>query len=303
MLVLRSEDVLARVDPAHGAEVLDLVDLHSGRQLLGRPPFGSARPLAGDLDEEPWTASWRGGWQGCLPNAGTACTVDGTRHGFHGRASNDPWRVVAADETSCTVRWEGHGLRAERRIEAGDGLGVATKVTALAAGAPLIALEHLALGLELTQPGVSLNLPAGRASELDEELGPVGEAPDAPDWPEIGLANGGVERGERYGLDTDRARVFVVRDVAEGRAVIRNSARDQAVEVTWTADVLPHLIVWHEARGSGGVWRNATEVLCLEPCSVAHLRGLAAALEAGQAVRLEDGAELSWTMRVKCHLT
>jgi hypothetical protein len=299
VLVLRSEDVMARVDPAHGAEVLDLVDLRSGRQLLGRPPFGSEPPLGGDLDEERWTASWRGGWQGCLPNAGTACTVDGERHGFHGRASNDPWRVVAADETSCTARWEGHGLRAERHIEAGGGLTVATEVTALVTGAPLIALEHLALGLELIEPRVDLELPAGRASELDEQLGPVVETSNAPEWPEVGLADGGVERGERFGLDTTRARVFVVRDVAEGRAVIRNSERDQAVEVTWSAGVLPHLIVWHEARGSGGVWRNATEVLCLEPCSVAHLVGLAAALEAGQGVRLEKGAELSWIMRVR----
>ena len=299
MLVLRSEDVLARVDPAHGAEVLDLVDLRSGRQLLGRPPFGSEPPRAGDLDEELWTAAWRGGWQGCLPNAGGACTADGVRHGFHGRASNDPWRVAAADETSCTVRWEGHGLRAERHIEAGRGLSVATTVTALTVGAPLIALEHLALGLELIEPGVELALPAGRASELDEQLGPVREPPGACDWPEIGLADGGVERGERFALDSTRARVFVVRDVAEGRVVVSNSGRDQAVEVTWSAGVLPHLIVWHEARGSGGVWRNSTEVLCLEPCSVAHLLGLAAALEAGQAVRLEEGAGLSWTMSVR----
>jgi hypothetical protein len=94
VLVLRSDDVLARVDPGHGAEVLDLVDLRSGRQLLGRPPFGSEPPAPGDLDERAWTAAWRGGWQGCLPNAGSACTVDGVRHGFHGRASNDPWTLL-----------------------------------------------------------------------------------------------------------------------------------------------------------------------------------------------------------------
>jgi galactose mutarotase-like enzyme len=300
MLVLSSDDVMARIDPRHGAEVLDLVDLHSGRQLLGRPPFGAEPPVPGDLDEDPWTAAWRGGWQGCLPNAGSACDVNGTRHGFHGRASNDPWQVEAADATGCAASWEGHGLRAERRIEAaGGGLGITTRVTALEEGTPMVALEHLSLGLELIEPGVEITLPAGRASELDEQLGPASPPQDAPKWPEIALAGGARERGDRFALAETRARVYVVRDVPEGRALVRNAGRDQAVEITWSADVLPHLLVWHEARGSGGVWRNATEVLCIEPCSVPHLLGLESALEAGQAHLLPEGDELSWTMTVR----
>jgi hypothetical protein len=300
VLVLRSDDVLARVDPSHGAEVLDLVDLRTGRQLLGRPPFGAERPAPGDLDEGTWTAAWRGGWQGCLPNAGTACAVNGTPHGFHGRASNDPWMVEEADVTRCLVRWEGHALRAQRRIEAiGGALGITTHVTALKGDTPMIALEHLALGLELIEPGVDIAFPAGRASELDERLGPAHPLADAPVWPEIGLGGGGTERGDRYELGETRARVYVVRDVLEGRALVRNTGREQAVEVTWSADALPHLLVWHEARGSGGVWRNATEVLCIEPCSVPHLLGLAAAIESGQAHRLAEGAELAWTMTVR----
>jgi galactose mutarotase-like enzyme len=300
VLVLSSDEVLARVDPGHGAEVLELVDLRSGRQLLGHPPFGAELPAQGDLDEGPWTAAWRGGWQGCLPNAGTACDVNGTRHGFHGRASNDPWKVEEAEDARCVVSWAGHGLRAERRIEAaGGGLGITTRVTALEGGTPIVALEHLALGLELIEPGVEIALPVGRASELDEQLGPALPPDHAPEWPEIALAGGGRERGDRFDLAETRARVYVVREVPEGRALVRNTGRDQAVEITWSADALPHLLVWHEARGSGDVWRNATELLCIEPCSVPHLLGLGAALEAGQAVTLGAGEELSWTMTVR----
>jgi hypothetical protein len=300
VLVLRSDDILARVDPSHGAEVLELVDLRRGRQLLGRPPFGTESPAPGDLDEDTWTAGWRGGWQGCLPNAGTACAVNGTRHGFHGRASNDPWIIEEADLTRCVVRWEGHALRVQRRIEAvGGALRITTHVTALKGDTPMIALEHLALGLELIEPGVEITLPPGRASELDERLGPAHPPADAPKWPEIRLSAGGSERGDRFGLGQTRARVYVVREVPEGRALVRNTGRDQAIEVTWSADALPHLLVWHEARGSGGVWRNATEVLCIEPCSVPHLLGLAAAIESGQACRLAEGAGLSWTMNVR----
>ncbi|HYM57721.1 MAG TPA: hypothetical protein VES79_07130, partial [Solirubrobacteraceae bacterium] len=212
MLILRSDELLVRVDPSHGAEVLDLVELGSGRQLLGRPPFGSEAPAPGDLDEDPWTAAWRGGWQGCLPNAGTACEVDAIRHGFHGRASNDPWVVVEAGERDCGVRWEGHGLAAERRMEVSNALTITTEVTALDQGAPLVALEHLSLGLELIEPRVELELPAGPASELDDSLGPATPAEDAPRWPEIALAGGGTERGERWALEEQRGRVYVVRD-------------------------------------------------------------------------------------------
>ena len=279
--------------------MLDLVELRSGRQLLGRPPFGSDAPAPGDLGEDPWTAAWRGGWQGCLPNAGTACDVDGAGHGFHGRASNDPWMVVEAGERDCGVRWEGHGLAAERRMEVSNALTITTELTALDEGAPLVALEHLSLGLELIEPRVELELPAGPASELDEALGPATPLADAPAWPQIALAGGGTERGERWALEKQRGRVYVVRDVPEGRAAVRNPVRGHGVEIEWAAEALPHLLVWHEARATGGVWRNATEVLCIEPCSVPHLLGLQAALDAGQARRLARGETMSWAMTVR----
>ena len=70
MITLQSPELLVRLDPAHGGEMLDLIDLSSGRQLLGRPPFGCEPILDGDLDEDRWTQSYRGGWQTLSPNAG-----------------------------------------------------------------------------------------------------------------------------------------------------------------------------------------------------------------------------------------
>ena len=43
MIVLQSNELLVRVDPAHGAEILDLVNPRTGTQYLGRPPFASLR--------------------------------------------------------------------------------------------------------------------------------------------------------------------------------------------------------------------------------------------------------------------
>lgn len=55
MIALRSDGVLVRLDPRHGGEILGLVDLGTGRQLLGLPPFPSLEPRSGALDEDAWT--------------------------------------------------------------------------------------------------------------------------------------------------------------------------------------------------------------------------------------------------------
>jgi len=147
MLVLQSERLLVRVDARHGGELLDLVDLATGRQLLGRPPFASAERLGGDLDEETWTERYRGGWQLVTPNAGNPCDVGDEHHGFHGRASNDPWDVVEADGMHAVLGWQGHGLEVTRRVALdGDALVVEPEWRALAPNVPLVAVDGHPIG-------------------------------------------------------------------------------------------------------------------------------------------------------------
>ena len=300
MIVLRSPELLVRLDPCHRGEILDLVDLASGRQLLGRPPFGSTEPVAGDLDEETWTAAYRGGWQFLFPNAGNACVVDGERHGFHGRASNDPWEVVTAGESTATLRWRGHGLEVERRLALEDGsLAVWVEARALERAVPLVALEHVAIGLELLEPSVEIELPAGLAYELSETAGPVQPPPGAPRWPEVLLLDGSVERADRWALARERSRLLVVADLPEGRAVVRNGARGAGLELRWDAEFLRHLWLWHDVRVLGGILRGQAEILTIEPTSVPHSLGLAAAVEQGQARWLEPGETLRFWLTAR----
>ena len=297
MIVLRSPDVVVRADPGHGAEILDLVELRSGRQLLGRPPFGSTPPVAGDLDEATWTAAYRGGWQLLLPNAGNGCRVNGRAHGFHGRASNDPWAVEALDESSATLVWEGHGLRAERRLElVHGGLAVSVDLTAGGERVPVVAVEHVALGLELLDPEVLLELPDARAFELDEVKGPPVPPPDATPWPDVRLLDGSRERADRWPLARRRSRLFCAADLPVGRIVVRNAAHGHGIELTWDAEWLRHAWVWHETRTYGGPWRRHAELLVVEPASVPHPLGLAAAVEHGQARWLEPGERCGYTL-------
>ena len=205
-----------RIDPNHGGEILDLVDLATGRQLLGRPPFGSEPILGGDLDEDRWTASYRGGWQTVLPNAGNRC-VDATgHHGFHGRASNDPWSVVDTTATRATMSWQGHGLEVERTVALEDGAVRVSMRISSPQGASLVSLEHVSAGLELLEPDLELVLPPGFGYELSEQDGPLRPPQDAPRYPELLLLDGTTERADRWPIADRRSRLFVVAERARG---------------------------------------------------------------------------------------
>jgi hypothetical protein len=300
MILLRSEGLLVRLDPRHGGELLDLVHLPSGRQLLGRPPFSSAEPVPGDLDEDTWTAAYRGGWQMALPNAGNACEVGGEYHGFHGRASNDPWDVVNASDDAVHLRWEGHGIEARRKLSvAGDTLTVAVELRAVVGRVPLVCLEHLSVGLELLEPEVEIVVPPGRAYELSERTGPVEVPAEAPLWPDLLLLDGSRERADRWPLTTTRSRYLVVTNVPDQRAAVRNPSTGAGLELSWDGDLLRHVWIWHEARVYDGRWRGQAEILVIEPASVPHGLGLAAAIEAGQACWLEPGEVVAYRLSVR----
>ena len=293
MVNLASESVAIRIDPRHGGEVIDLVDLRSGRQLLGRPPFASDQPVSGELDETTWTRSYRGGWQLLVPNAGNPCVVDGIAHGFHGRASTDRWALGALTTDTAELSWTGHGLHVQRSFALqGDSVSVCSTVTAERTAA-LVWVEHIGLGIELLDPSVEIELPGGRAYEVNEQSGPATPPQDAASWPEARLLDGTLERADRALLTAARSRLLVVAQLPEGRIVVRNRERRQGIEIKWDAEWLPHLWMWHEVRTSGGPWRAHAETLVVEPASVPHTLGLKTAQEMGQAHRLEAGESAS----------
>ena len=289
LITLESPELLVRVDPDHGGEILDLVHLESGRQLLGRPPFGSEPILAGDLDEDRWTRSYRGGWQTVLPNAGNPCDNRTGHHGFHGRASNDPWAVVDRSGTHATLAWEGHDLEVERRVALEDGAVRVTMRITSPVGASLVSLEHISAGLELLEPQLELALPAGYGYELSEQDGPTTPPDAAPRFPELQLLDGTTERADRWPISEPRSRLFVVAELPEGWAVIRNGARGEALAMAWDVDWYRHCWVWHENRVTSGIWREAAETIVVEPTTVPHSLGLAVAEQEGQARRIEPG--------------
>jgi hypothetical protein len=290
MIVLRSSGVMARLDPAHGGEILDLIDVETGRQLLGRPPFASLPPVPMGHDEAVWVASYRGGWQLLTPNAGNACSVEGELHPFHGGASNAQWATLEEDVAAATLRWTDRGLQVTRRIVLdGRTLRAETEWLALRARVGLVAVEHIALGLELLAPSATIRLPGGVAFELSEAGDATSGADTDTRWPDVLLLDGSVERGDIFSLADANGRFFAVESVPEGWYEVVNDVTGQALRVEWDVASQAHLWVWREVRVSGGPWRRQGEILALEPASVPHSLGLARALVDGHAVVLEEG--------------
>jgi hypothetical protein len=290
LLVLRSERLLAIVDPRHGAEILELLDVERGRHILGHPGFAPIDAVPGDLDEETWIRSYRGGWQMIAPNTGNACIVNGDPHGFQGSSSTSPWRLNDADASTAVMAWSGHGLTFERRIElVDDRVDVTVVVDALEEETPLAVVEHVGFGVSLLDPAVELELPGGRTFEFSEETGPADPPDDAGAWPVARMLDGGERRCDRWSAAEPDFALISVADVAGGWAILTNVERDAGVELRWDVHMLPHLWIWHEERATLPLFRRATEMLALEPASTPHSLGLAEAIAHDQAHLVTPG--------------
>lgn len=263
MLELRSANLEVVIDPGHGAEIVSLIDRRTSTSLLAASPRGRSTLIQGELTLEEWEAGYRGGWQVLTPNAGDACQLEGEAHGFHGRASTDPWTLESIDDSSVRLAWKGHSLRVVRRVVVdGTTLSVETSwSTNSLSPVPMINVEHLALGPAFLSHDVRVSMPGTQpnASEIDLRA----DTP-ASDFRVVG--------------PFDKGLVEVVSEGDGPRAAIR-----------WDASELPYLWFWHENLVPDGVFGPSGRVLGLEPASVRSEAGLARAVESGQATWISAG--------------
>jgi hypothetical protein len=285
---LASDSVEAVFDPSRGAEIRSIADRRTGHELLFLAPWepASRDPAAAPLTADAWVSGYRGGWQELFPNAGNACEVDGRTYGFHGPSSVDAW---AWDGT--TFSYEHDGLRLERRPRLdGSTLRLEERLVNNASGPrPFVWVHHIAFGRGLLEPAVTIDAPVDVVEVLSEDEGELAAMTDRAvswsEWSSLSLA----EPAGRFGCARLR----------EGGYIIRNEHRGLAVRVGWDLGVWPYVWYWAEVRATvDAPWAGRAEVLALEPASVPHSLGLAAALEDGKASLLESGESLTAAIEV-----
>jgi len=281
--------VEAWVVPAEGGVLGRL--LIGGKDVLAVTPWvtgviPSEHPAS---TEREWVERWRGGWQLCFPSAGLADENSPWPQGFHGVASQAPWRIVRADDDHVCLEWrDEYSLTATRTWRLTDG-GVTVETVARndsQSNRPVVIAEHLVLGGDLLEPLIAdgaqleIALPTGTdLAMLDYSGHPLGEP--AP-WP------GQID--QRWSVvDRDTpARVAALVDVEPASVVIRGTHAE--VTVSWHG--LPHALLWEElARSTEAPWNGEVAALGIEPTSAAH--GMGTAIPSG-TITLGPGQSHSW---------
>jgi hypothetical protein len=278
------------VDPVHGAEVLELVHLPTGRRLLGRrPPFSTELPVAGDLPEDVWTASDRGGWRLAAPNAGTACRVGEGRARLPRACLERSVGGARGGAVERDLRVAGHGLAFVCTFELTGSASWLAFAWRRSSRLHSSSSSMSRWGSSSSSRGSrSTFLPGWRTSSA-RRTGHRSRRPVRRPGPTCYFSTARTSTANRWPLDRPRSRLLAVAGLSEGRARVRNARTGPTVDLTWDASWLRHLWIWHETREYGGRWRGQTELLAIEPTSVPHPLGLAAAIEHGQALELGPG--------------
>lgn len=278
----------------HEGGVISALEV-AGADVLARTPWhdevdASAEPAG---DEAQWVARWRGGWQLCFPTSGAPDPDAAPRQGFHGAASQSPWRVIDTTADAATLVWEdAAGLRAERRWRVlPDGLAVTTRATNGGAAARFLAIaEHLILGQDVLRP-----VSAGAALAVDvpddTRIAPLAYS-GAPDGPAVAWPGVAAEAWDAVDARTP-ARVAALLDPVPG--VVRLIGPALTATVRWWD--LPHALLWEElAQSAEPPWLGAVTALGIEPTSTPHGLGTASGRE---LIELAPGEEMSWSVELR----
>ena len=309
-LVLESDRLRATVLPAKGADILELVDLASGVDVLFKAPWGLRPPGAPPREEADgleFIGNYEGGWQELLPNANDACTVDGVELPFHGEVALLPWSAEVVEEgggavaVRLSVRCRQLPLRLERtmRLERGSGtLEIEGRVRNEGADrVPFVWGHHLVLGPPFLEPGCRIELPAREIVTADavwEQTARL-EPGQRSAWPHAVLRAGGtVDLREVPGPEAGSHDDLFVGGFSTGRATVTNPRLDLVFGLEWDAAVFPWVVLWQPYGGAVDPSLAGSYALGVEPWT--YRGSLAQAVAAGEATWLDAGAELRSTV-------
>ena len=271
-LVLDNDQIRIEIDPGRGADVLSLVDLDSGVEVLFSTPWrrradairAGERPMLAATSEHAWLEQYRGGWQTLCPNAGPEREYRGAVLGFHGEASVVPWTLSDVTQISAALSVELFTVPVTIRRTVTlvkSSVHVIDELTNTATTAVTVDYSHHpALGSTFLDAAciVSTN---GTQFTADAE------SQDAPTrWldiePRMGhLPAPGAEVREFGWLSG-------FPDNAPAWAAVANPTLGLTVRLSWDGRLLPYAWWWQEFNASKDFpWYTKARVLALEPAS------------------------------------
>ncbi|MHA7984296.1 aldose epimerase family protein [Rathayibacter sp. CAU 1779] len=263
-------DLVAELDPEHGAEILSV--RQGDRELLFRTPWhehadailAAEGNAAFPVSPDAWLRRYRGGWQTLSPTAGDAEEY-GRPASYHGEASSAAWHVRAQNGHDCTLRLELSSipLAITRVVSVRDG-----RVTI---NDELENLAHHAIAFDYGHH------PAFGSSLLDSRLDidaaarfvPDEPVPDEPlPWPEAVAKSGDrialsvVEPGVRRGV------YGWLEGFEQPRVLLDSAAAGITTVLEWDPVAMPYAWVWQELGWSTEApWCGSSRTIAVEPMS------------------------------------
>ena len=294
LLRLSSAILRVELDPGRGCDILSVVQLGTGTELLFSTPWreradairaGAQRPVSSD-SVDSWMEQYRGGWQTLCPNAGPPREYRGATLGFHGEASIVPWSVLESETSSARLAVELFTvpLRIERSVRV-DGASMRIVDVLTNTGAESLTVDysnHPAFG------GAFLQAECRVASNATRFVPDPDAGGATIDWP------GALESLPGPGTVSDRfgwLEGFPGAGEDEGAwASITNPLLGIRARLSWDPAILPYAWWWQEFMNSRGFpWFGRARVFALEPASTqtgGPARRSAVTLPANGSVRI-----------------
>jgi Domain of unknown function (DUF4432) len=279
-VVLSSSVLQVTVLPAKGADLLSVVDLATGVDVLFKTPWQPSHPGGAAWDSQSrWLAQYRGGWQVLCPNAGPARLVDGAVRGFHGEAAIVPWEVLERTPASvtCAVTLFTGPFRLERTVRVeGRTVVVYERVENLAQEPhELIWVHHPGFGAPLLGADARLDLPGGTLVADATAPGTVLAPASRHGWPHATDVDGGpLDLRVIPGEGEPRELFGCLVGLPEGWLALTNEALGVGVALHWDLDVFPYAWIWQELHATPGFpWFRRAYVMGVEPANVTAWTG------------------------------
>jgi hypothetical protein len=278
---IESDALSVRITPEVGGTVAQVRHKPTGLSVLGRVPWTAIEdPLPAPARDEPeWLTRYTGGWPLLFPNAGNACTVDGTFHGFHGEASISPWTVAQSQSHALVLERHFDVIPAHmRRTIAVTGETLSIREDLTYSGEAAIDVmwgHHPTFGSDLLDGAVEITSGAAEMSIEPAFAPPEGADLLRPSAPLASLAY-------LTGFDT-------------AWAAIRRLDDAIAIHLTWDGARFPCAWLWHELEATKAApWSGRTRLIGIEPNTTPCGLGLAEAKRRGAPLlRLEPGHRLT----------
>ncbi len=305
-LTLETEHLRVTVLPDKGADIVELLHVPSGVDVLFKAPWGLLPPGAPPREEAEgleFIGNYEGGWQELLPNANDACTWNDIELPFHGEVALLPWEAVQSGSRKLrlSVDCQRLPLRLDRVMRLDEDraeLSVEGTVTNVGEHrVPFVWGHHLVLGPPFLEAGCRLELPATSivtTEEIWEETARL-QPGQRSDWPHAALSAGGtVDLQEVPGPEAGSHDDLFVGGFADGTAIVRNPRLGLRFRLHWDKTVFPWVVLWQPYGGAVDPSLAGSYALGVEPWTSRH--NLAAAVETGEARWLDPGEVLTTTL-------